>query len=269
MYPPIVIGTFGNTKYTDLLKVVKTGVSIGVSAFDTAPSYGTEKMLGNALQYCMKMYNLNREDLFISDKIDAWQMQESNGAVKHYIEKAVEEMGIQYIDVLFIHWPIEDYLPQTWECLNKLKRIGLVKEIGICNVRKRHLKKWKLIGIEPQLIQIERHPLRTCDEDLQYCKVNMIKVFSYSPLCRMDPQIQSSPILQSLSEKYRKTIGQIVLRWHIDSGTIPIFMSRNPVRIKENVDLFDFSLTQDEIVSIGSLNKNHKIFLESWGCPGF
>lgn len=269
MLPSIIIGTFRNTDYKDLLRVIESGISNGVTAFDTAPSYGTERILGEALCHCMKSFPVNREGIFVSDKVDAWQMQEKKGNVRCYVEKAILEMKIQYLDILFIHWPIEDFLSQTWECMERMKEDGLVKDIGICNVRKRHLVKWKTMGVEPLNIQIERHPLRTCLDDLIYCRENGLNIFSYSPLCRMHPSLKNSELLHDLAAKYNKNVGQVILRWHIDSGTIPIFMSKNPSRVLDNIDIFDFCLTQEEITSINSLNCNYKIYIESWGCPGF
>lgn len=269
MQVPLVIGTFGNTKYSDLQKVVDTGLDCGIKAFDTAPSYGTERMLGKALRNCSMLHHITRENLFVSDKVDAWQMQRSNGDVRFYVEKAIKEMNIQYLDILFVHWPVEEYLQSTWDSMQKMKEDGLVKDIGICNVRKRHLEKWKKLGIDPKFVQIERHPLRTCQDDMQYCKEQGITVFSYSPLCRMHPKLKESPLLREIAEKYGKNIGQVILRWHIDSGTTPVFMSKNPQRIKQNVDLFDFSLSKEEIKKVDGLDCNYKIFLESWGCPGF
>ena len=92
---------------------------------------------------------------------------------------------------------------------------------------------------------------------------------SYSPLCQMDERLRTNKKLKQISEKYGKNIGQVILRWHIDTGCIPVFMSRKPDRVKENLDIFDFSLTKEEIKIISSLNENYKLFLESWGCLGF
>ena len=269
MYPTVVLGTFGNTKYSDLLRVVEAALEFGITSFDTAPSYGTEKMLGHVLCHSMKTHNLCREKLFVIDKVDAWQMQETRGNVRGFVEDAINMMGVLYLDVLFIHWPIDEYLKNTWESMNQLKAEGLVKDIGICNVRKRHLIQWKEMGIYPQNIQIERHPLRTCQDEMLYCRDNGIRVYSYSPLCRMHPKLKNSQVLLDLARKYNKNVGQVILRWHLDSGTTPVFMSTNPDRISQNIDIFDFSLNRDEIKSIDQLNCNYKIYLESWGCPGF
>ena len=121
----------------------------------------------------------------------------------------------------------------------------------------------------PEFIQIERHPLRICQKEMDYCREHGITVMSYSPLCRMHPDIRNNQYMQSLSEKYGKNIGQIILRWQIETNAIPVFMSKKPNRIKENAEIFNFNLTSDEVERINSLNQNYKIFLESWGCPGF
>ena len=104
---------------------------------------------------------------------------------------------------------------------------------------------------------------------MDYCKAHGIKVYSYSPICRMHPDLRNSDVLQHIAGKYQKNIGQVILRWHIDTCAVPIFMSKNPKRVVDNLHIFDFELTDDEIKRISSLDKNYKIFLESWGCPGF
>jgi diketogulonate reductase-like aldo/keto reductase len=151
--------------------------------------------------------------------------------------------------------------------LNKEK--GYIKNIGVCNVRTRHLEAWKEKDILPSYVQIERHPLRTCKEEMNYCKEHNITVLSYSPLGRMLPQIKESEILKELSVKYNKNIGQIILRWQIDTNAIPVFTSKTSGRIAQNTDIMDFHLEHQDIESIEKLNCNYKIFLESWGCPGF
>ena len=105
-----------------------------------------------------------------------------NGNVETYVSKAVSMMNVQYLDLLLIHWPIAEYFPRRGTvCCNSKKKI-IVKEIGICNARVRHLKEWDEKGIYPSAIQIERHPLRTCEAEIRYCKDHDIKVLSYSPL---------------------------------------------------------------------------------------
>ena len=178
-------------------------------------------------------------------------------------------MNVDYLDLLLIHWPIPEYMDNTWKCFEQLYKEEVISHIGICNLRVRHLEKYTRYDIPLQYLQIERHPLRTSEQEVQYCREHGIKVMSYSPLCQMDERLRTNKKLKLISEKYGKNIGQVVLRWHIDTGCIPVFMSRKPDRVKENLDIFDFSLTKEEVKIISSLNENYKLFLESWGCIGF
>lgn len=267
--PPILIGTFQNKEYKTLLNVVKTSVKSGFMGFDTAPSYATEIQLGRAIRTCYDEFGLKREDFFVSDKIDVWQMYETQGNVRKFVIESLKKLDFDYLDILWVHWPFENLIYKTWDCFLKMQKEGLVKDIGICNVRTRHLIKWHEYNIRPKNIQIERHPLRVCNEEMKYCKDNNITVFSYSPLCRMHPDLKNNTMLKVLAEKYGVNVGQIILRWQIDSGAIPIFMSKKPNRIIENSLVMKFKLSSEEIYNISKLNKNYKIFLESWGCPGF
>ena len=269
MNPSIVLGTFQNNNYQDLLNVVDAAFEKGCTAFDTAPSYGTETDLGKAIASCMSKYHVDREKVFVSDKVDAWQMIQGKGDVSSYIHGAVEKMNLDYFDIVWVHWPISDFIEPTWKSLLDLQDRKVIRNIGICNVRVRHLKEMENKGILPKYIQIERHPLRICQAEMDYCKAHGIKVYSYSPICRMHPDLRNSDVLQHIAGKYQKNIGQVILRWHIDTCAVPIFMSKNPKSVVDNLHIFDFELTDDEIKRISSLDQNYKIFLESWGCPGF
>lgn len=260
--PNMVIGTYKMPSFEVMESVVHCCFENNIAAFDTAPSYGTESMLGKAIQE-----NCNGHNFFCSDKIDAIQMYE--GKIKEHVEGRLQMMSLDSFDLLLIHWPLPQYLERTWQQMQELKDEGKIKKIGICNVRVRHLEKFAKENIVPDYIQIERHPLNTCDEELAYCKDNHIKVMAYSPLGQMLPKIKTSSVLNELAKKYSKNVGQIILRWHIDSGVIPVFGTTKPKRLKENIDIRDFKLSQDEIASINGMNENLKIFLESWGCPKF
>lgn len=255
--------------YNDFLVVAKVAVENGCRSFDTAPSYQMEPVLGEVVKQCKAQYKLTREEFFVQTKIDAWQMQESDGNVVGYVEYAIKEMGVGYLDSLLIHWPIPEYLERTWISFQQMKREGIVKSIGISNLRLRHLKKLYDIDIIPDVIQIERHPLMVFEKEIEFCKVNNIVIQAYSPLCKMHLHLKENLLLKALAKKYGKSIGQIILRWHIDTGVIPVFTSSKAERVKENVNVFDFSLSADDIEIISSLNENYKLCLESIACPGF
>ncbi len=250
----------------DLIKIIGAGLDGNVFGFDTAPSYKSEKLLSQVLNECCAKRNIPREKLFIQTKIDAWQMQQGN--IKQFLDKALSDMQLNYLDSLLIHWPVPEYFEETWSRLVDFKKSGVVKNIGVCNVRKRHIVKLLASNDRPDIIQIERNPLRTCDDEISLCKENNIIIQSYSPLCKMDKRIADDPSINQIAKAHGKSIGQVVLRWHIDTGAVPIYTSRKPERIAEYADIFDFELSSAEISQISKLNQNFKLYLESIACPG-
>lgn len=267
----IILGTgvSSSKDYEGLLNVVREAIKNGIYSFDTAPSYRTDNLLGEVISQVLIENNLSRSDLFIQTKIDAWQMQEMQGEIAPYVYQALKEMKLDYFDSLLIHWPLPEFLETTWQSFVQLYKEGVVKKIGICNVRLRQLKQFLSWNFVPQVIQIERNPLRVCEQEINFCKEHGIEVQAYSPLCKMDSRIRDNKMLADLSAKYHKNIGQIVLRWHIQSGVTPVFTSTKPKRVNEYANIDDFSLTEDECKKIASLNENYKMYLESWSCPGF
>lgn len=253
--------------YDGLKKVVSCALENGIRIFDTAPSYGVEEILAKIIAEAMDDNELHREDVHIQTKIDGWQMMDGN--IVKFVDDALRRMNLQYIDNLLIHWPLPEYLEDTWKAFEQLKNSGKVYKIGICNVRLRHLKAYGLKRICPDIVQIERNPLRTCEREIAFCKQKGIKIQAYSPLCKMDKRLSESTILKKIAEKYDKNIGQVILRWHIDTGVVPIFTSTKEQRILQYTELFDFGLDKDEIAEISALNINYKIYLESCYCPGF
>lgn len=253
--------------YEGLKNVCAAAMEGGITQFDTAPSYSTEALLSRVVRECAGEMGMAREDYFIQTKIDPIQMY--NGRVEEYFKCKLKEMKLEYIDNLLIHWPLERYLSRTWESLLNLKEWGLARQIGICNLRIRHLEKLNTQGIAPDILQIERHPLNTFERETQWCKNNGVILQDYSPLCKMHPHIQENEELKAVARNHNRDLGQIVLRWHIDTGATPIFTSKNTQRIKVYSQVTDFCLTKHEIDVISGLNCNHKLYLESLICPGF
>lgn len=268
-YPHIILGTFQYSSKEELMPIIMSAYENGIIGFDTSPSYHTEKFLGKSIAELIAAKGINRQNLFIQDKIDGWQMEKAHGQISIYVEESLQKLRCDYLDVLFIHWPFPNYLIDTWMTFSRLKEQGKVKYIGISNVRKRNTQKLiEITGIKPDVVQIERHPLRICAKDVEYFHSKGIEIEAYSPVCRMDKRLVNSEILRQIACKYNKSIGQVILRWHIDTGVVPVFMTKKVNRIKENVDIFNFHLTDEEINSISSLDENYKIFVESVCCPG-
>lgn len=248
--------------------VIRSAMENGIRRFDTAPSYRTESVLGRILRRLTEEMSIWREEMFVQTKIDAWQMQEGNGDVRKYVVAVLREMSLDYLDALLIHWPVPEYTEQTWSSFVAMQKEGLVKNIGICNVRMRHLERSLAAEYPPQIVQIERNPLRTCYPEIAFCRAHGIAVQAYSPLCKMEPRLRESELLHDLAAKYRKSIGQIILRWHLDTGVSPIYTTTKADRAAEYARLEDFSLQSDEIAAIDGLNAEYKMYLESCACPG-
>lgn len=253
--------------YEGLYPVIKVCMEKGIRRFDTAPSYRTEELLGRVLRDTAKEVGIAREDYLIQTKIDPWQMQD--GRIEWFVEDAMKKMGTDYLDSLLVHWPVPDYMEKTWEAFIRLYQRGIVKRIGVCNVRARHIEKMLQYQEKPQIIQIERNPLRTCIREIEMCFSYGMEVQAYSPLCKMDQRIRDSAIIKEIAGRYSKSVGQVVLRWHLDTGAVPVFTTKKPERIKEYTNIFDFKLSQQETNAISSLNENYKMYLESCICPGF
>lgn len=269
MRKPLMFGS-GVSAYKDydgLLSVCRAAITSGITTFDTAPSYCTEEVLSRAVAQCAKEVGFSREEYEIQTKIDPIQMYEGN--VEEHFKDKLNQMKLDYVDTLLIHWPVANYLHSTWESMKRLKKSGLTRRIGICNLRTRHLSGLIDNGIMPDVVQIERHPLNTFEAEMRFCQEHHIPVQAYSPLCKMHKRIKDDSRLKTISSKYQRDIGQIILRWHIDTGDIPIFTSKRPERVSLYSHVDDFLLTQEEIAIISSLNCNHKLYLESLICPGF
>lgn len=250
-----------------LKKMCSVAIDNGIMAFDTAPSYHTEEALSEALLQVLNEAGKTREQIHIQTKIDPIQMY--HGQVEKYFEEKLNSMHLDYVDALLIHWPIHTSLCRTWEELKSIKRNGLARKIGICNLRISHLRELKGIGVIPEILQIERHPLNTFMEEVRFCEENNITLQDYSPLCKMHPLLRDNMLLKEMSERYGESVGSIILKWHIDTGAVPIFTSKNPGRIAEYSNIDSFQLSNEDIEKITSLNINHKLYLESLVCAGF
>ena len=267
IYPDIIFGTYKLNNYKKLYAVMEQNVKHGHYAFDMSPNYGTEKIIGNALQNLYTNHHLSRENFFLITKIEIIDM------VKNTIEKSLDnslkKLQSDYIDLLLIHWPYPDYYIDAWSKLEQLYAKGKCKAIGICNVQIRHLAPMLQMDIPPMVVQTEIHPLLTANNVVDFCKSHDLKVQAYSPLCKMITPIRESSLLQSLALKYGKSISQIILRWHMDCGVSPITMTSKLRRVSENLDVFNFHITQEEISEINKMNLDFHNFPASFSCPGY
>jgi diketogulonate reductase-like aldo/keto reductase len=284
--PPIGMGTYPLRRGAMDI-AIQSALSCGYRAFDTAYGYKNDDSLGNSLRKYLTGYGLKRSDVFITTKIgdelhngrplgkyfyksDSCLRSDIENIILEQMDSGFKNLQTDYVDLLLMHYPYPDYFIEIWQYMEYIYNQGKARAIGVSNFRERHLK--ALINnceIKPMVNQFECHPLNTEKDLIQFCKNNGILIEAYSPLSVMNKKITMNQILIRLSKKYGKTIPQIILRWNIQQGIIPIPKSGNPVRLKENISTFDFSLTDDEIMDIDFINENHKNIPESVYCPGY
>lgn len=266
--PLVGMGTYQMDRKT-LQNVLLTGTSYGFRCIDTARDYHNEPLFGETMKLVQRKNGLKREELFITTKIG--NSQQIIGKIKEEIDISLKSLQTDYVDLWLMHWPYPDNYIETWHKMEDVYHSGKVRAIGVCNFRERHLHALieSSIVIMPMVMQVEYHPLRTIKPMIALCDKYGIQVEAYSPLCLMDKRLTESEILKSLAVKYNKTIPQIILRWHIQQGIIPVFKSATPHRLKENINIFDFTLTSDEMELIFTMNEDYKFHPESINCPGY
>ncbi len=267
--PRLLLGTFKNRDSDSLQGVIRTCLENSINGFDTAPSYHTEQTLGCMLNDLFSARVARRDEVYVSTKIDAWQMQKFRGEVSACLESVLADMKMDYVDQLLIHWPVPNFFHETWACLERLKQEGKARYIGVCNVRVRHLN--SLFGglSTPDVIQNERHPLRTDEDVLDYCEKEAISYQAYSPVGQMMEAIRNTGVLEVLAKNYNCSIGQLIMAWHLQTGSSPVFMTTKHSRVLEYSAAREIELSDEVLGTISTLNQNYKIFLESVGCPGF
>lgn len=240
------------------------------TTFDTAPSYGTEKLVGSTInKIVVRNKGISRQDIRLIDKIDPWQMQKYQSNIEQVVDSQLLLMNQDYIDCYLIHWPISPYFEYIWDQMCSLKKKGKVIKIGVCNIDKRFIEKYFSSIQLPDVIQVERHPNNTERDVELYANDKQIELQAYSPLCRFMFSDDEKKILNLIGEKYNKTISQVILRWQLDTNFMPIVKTSSLERMKENLGVDDFLLEEEDIVNIGNMDKRYKIFPLSWGAPGY
>lgn len=245
--PSIGFGTYKSGDNNETAEIVKYALECGYRQIDTASFYGNEVGIGNAI----KESKVKREDIFLVTKL--WNDDHGYDNTIEAFNKSLNNLQVDYIDLYLIHWP-NKLNAETWRAFEHLYETGKVKAIGVCNFKVEHLEELKKTAkIMPMVNQVEIHPFSTKNNIINYCKDNNIKVVAWSPISR--GRVLSNDLMIDLSQKYKKSIVQIVLRWHMQKGVIPIPKSSNENRIKENIDIFDFEISSEDMKAIDSLDE--------------
>lgn len=249
--PAIGIGTYKTGSDEETAHAVKFAIEAGYRHIDAAAFYGNEIGVGKGI----KESGVKREDIFLVTKL--WNDDHGYDKTMEAFNKSLERLQVEYLDLYLIHWPTK-LNSETWRAFEELYESGKVRAIGVCNFKEGHLEDLKESAkIMPMVNQVEVHPFNTRKKLREYCKVNNIQMVAWSPISR--GRVLTNELLIKLSEKYSKTITQLVLKWHIQNGVVPIPKSSNEGRIKENFEVFDFEIAKEDMELIASLNEDKSV----------
>ncbi|XP_011871734.1 PREDICTED: aldose reductase-like [Vollenhovia emeryi] len=284
--PILGLGTFKPEK-GDMTQIIKDAIDIGYRHFDCAHCYGNEKEIGAAIKAKITEGVVKREDLFITSKL--WNTFHSPNLVEPVIKQTLADLGLDYIDLYLIHWPFGfkegsdlfplnpdgtftlsdvDYL-NTWKAMEGVLSKGLTKNIGVSNFNSEQITRLlKNATVKPVTNQVECHPYLTQKKLSNFCKEKGILITAYGPLGSPErhfgnvnvPNLLENKKLVELGQKYNKTPAQIFIRYQVDRGHIVIPKSAAKSRIAQNIDVFDFTLSPEDITYIDTFDCNGRIF---------
>lgn len=248
--PVIGIGTFMLSP-AEAENSVKEALKMGYSLVDTANAYVNERACGRGV----KESGLKREDIFLSTKL--WPSEYEN---ENAVEETLERLGVDYVDLLYIHQPAGNWLA-GYRQLEKAYKEGKAKSIGISNFEGEYIAdletKWEIV---PQFIQVEAHPYFTQKELRKTLDKYGIRLMAWYPLGHGDKSLIEEPVFAELGKKYGKTSAQVILRWHTQMGFVVIPGSKTKDHIKDNLDILDFKLTEEEMAEIAKLDTDTRYY---------
>lgn len=253
--PQIGLGVY-KVSEADVYDAVTSALKVGYRHIDTASYYQNEQGVGRAI----KDSELNREDIFVTTKV--WNDEQGYDNTLKAFNRSLEKLGMDYVDLYLVHWPIRGLFAETYRALEHLYKEGLVKAIGVSNFLEHHLTElFETAEIKPVINQIELHPKLVQKSTVDFCRQHDIVIESWAPLGRAN--YLNDDRLKKIAQHYEKSTAQILLRWHIEQGFVAIPKSTNPERQKENLSIFDFELTQEEMKMINELGIDEELRIGS------
>jgi 2,5-diketo-D-gluconate reductase A len=239
-------------------KVMPIAVEVGYRLFDTAENYENERGVGRGLRAA----GIPRDELFVTTKFN--KQWHSVDGTRRACEASLERLGLDYLDLLLVHWPNpdQDRYVDAFRGLLELRRAGLIRAVGTSNFTPAHLQ--RIIdetGTTPEVNQLQISPYVVQEQGRAFAARHGIVVESWSPLAR-GPELRSEPVVTKLARRYGRTPAQIVLRWHIELGLVPVPKSEDPQRLRENIAVFDFTLSPDDVAALSALDRGSELVLD-------
>ncbi|MEC0240468.1 aldo/keto reductase [Paenibacillus dokdonensis] len=254
--PWIGLGVFKVEEGSELVEAIKAAIKHGYRSIDTAAAYANESGVGQGIHEALAENGLSRKDLFITSKV--WNSDQGYEETLTALDTSLSKLGLDYLDLYLIHWPVAGKYKDTWRAMEKLYKDGRVKAIGVSNFQVHHLEDLlQDAEIKPMINQVEFHPYLTQKELLSFTRKHGIQLEAWSPL--MQGELLNQPVLQEIAGKHGKSVAQVILRWDLQNGVITIPKSIKEHRIIENASLFDFELTSTEMEQMDALNQDHRV----------
>lgn len=252
--PQLGLGVW-KTPADQTAKTVATAFELGYRHIDTAAIYGNEEGVGQAIAGA----GIPREELFITTKL--WNEKQGFDATLAAFDESMGKLGLDYLDLYLIHWPCpaNDRFVDTWKAFIRLRDEGRIRSIGVSNFRPEDIERLNAeTGVAPVINQIEVHPLLQQNQLREFNRSHNIVTEAWSPLAQGGELLQNEKIA-AIAARHGKSAAQVILRWHLELGSVIFPKSVTPARIKENADIFDFSLDADEMKAIATLDRGERM----------
>ncbi len=260
MMPSIGYGVFRMTNPEECKNSVVQAIKAGYRLIDTAAAYENETAVGNAIRRVTAEKIVLREELFVTTKL--WITDTSYEKAKDGFRHSLDRLGLDYVDLYLIHQPYHDYYG-AWRALEELYEKGIIKSIGVDNFTQDRMADFLFFNrIKPAVNMVECNVFYQRENERKYLKDQNIVMQAWSPLAAGRKDLFSNKILCAIAQKHHKTVAQIILRWLLQRGIVPVVKSANPVRMKENLNIFDFELSFDEMKQIASMDTGKTSFSE-------
>jgi len=252
MMPYLGLGTYQSDNDQEVIDAVQLALDFGYRHIDTATLYENEEGVGKGI----KSSEVAREDIFVVSKV--WNTNQGYENTLKAFDESLRKLDVEYLDLYLVHWPVKGKYKDTWKALEKLYHEKRVRAIGVSNFMQHHLEDlMEDASIFPMVNQMEFHPYVVQQDLLDFCYSNKIQYGAWSPF--MQGKLFKLDICDELSKKYNKTPAQIILRWNLQKGVYTIPKSSNSARIVANADIFDFELSQEEVLELDNLDRGERI----------
>ena len=247
--PLLGLGVYKATGENEAENSIISAVESGYRLIDTASAYKNEENVGRGIARC----GVSRGELFVTTKV--WNTAQRIGDIQGAFDRSLERLKLEYVDLYLIHWPVPGCYLSTWKELEKIQQSGRALSIGVSNFEIRHLEELaKISNVVPAVNQIECHPLCYPKELIDYCQSRGIQIQAYAPLAR--GAYLDNDVMCVLGTKYGRTPAQIGLRWAVQKGISVIPKSSHPDRIQSNSQIFDFTIEQEDMDILDTLNQD-------------